>query len=477
MKQIAILGYGREGKAVLKFLKKSSDYKDLHIEVRDKIISKNYLKGLNKFDTIYRSPGIPYMLLEIQQAKRAGVYPPKFSKGKLRRVKISSATELFFENCPCPIIGITGTKGKSTTSTLIYKILYNSGRDVYPPKFFGKKLGRVYLAGNIGKPAIEILPKLKHNSIVVFELSSFQLQGLQYSPKIAVVLGLFPDHLDSHKNFKEYADAKANITRWQKKSDVAFYINNNRYAKAIASKSIGKKLSVDHNTPYSRELENKIRNLIRLPGEHQLKNAIVAAVVTKYLGATDETIYNTIAKFKGLPHRLQLVRNIKVKPNNISSNVLENMRTNMFINFFNDSASTNPQTTVAAIKAFTNPIILIAGGKDKNLDFKPLRNALKHSNVKAIVLYGENKNKIKNVLTNNLQPTTNNKIPIRLTKKLKDAVNIAYCIALKLDTVVGCGLSVVGYTILLSPASASFDQFKNYKERGDYFKKIVKNLK
>lgn len=461
MKQIAILGYAREGKAIHKFLKKSLTYKDLHIEVRDKIISKNYLEGLENFDIIYRSPGIPYLRKEVQKAKKSGT-------------KISSATELFFENCPCSIIGITGTKGKSTTSTLIYKILLESKHDVY-------------LAGNIGKPAIEILAKLKRNSIVVFELSSFQLQGLQYSPKIAVVLGLFPDHLDSHKSFKEYVDAKANIAKWQKKSDVVFYINNNRYAKMIVSKSISKKISIDQNTPNSRELENKIRNLIRLPGEHQLNNALVAAVVTKYLGANLDTILNTISKFKGLPHRLQLIRSIKIKPKHISSNVLENIGTNMSIDFYDDSASTNPQTTVAAIKSFKNPIILIAGGKDKNLHFKPLKIALRHSSVKAVVLYGENRRKIADAILNNKRPripeqssvrgkhATSNKKKVYMFKELKNAIDKAFVLAKKPFGHVSCYMSHV--TILLSPASASFDQFCDYKHRGDEFKRIVKNLK
>ena len=172
--RVAILGFGQEGKAVLKFLKKNQ------LQVRPVILDKKrdpkYLSKLKNFDTAYRSPGVPYNLPQIQKAIKSGV-------------KFSSATELFFEYAKGTIIGITGTKGKSTTATLIYKVLKSAGRDVY-------------LGGNVGKPAIDFLPKLKKNSISVIELSSFQLQGLKHSPHVAVILDIFPDQLDVHQRFK-----------------------------------------------------------------------------------------------------------------------------------------------------------------------------------------------------------------------------------------------------------------------------------
>ena len=182
MKKIAILGFGREGKAVLRFLKKQGLR---NVTILDKKFDKNYLKNLEDFNVIYRSPGVPYNLKEIQKAVKAGV-------------KFTSATDLFFKNAKGLIIGVTGTKGKGTTSTLIYKILASAGKDVY-------------LAGNIRKPAIDILPKLKKNSVTVLELSSFQLQDLKQSPHIAVALDMFPDHMDAHKNLKEYFEAKSSI--------------------------------------------------------------------------------------------------------------------------------------------------------------------------------------------------------------------------------------------------------------------------
>lgn len=459
MKHVAILGFGKEGRTVFRFLKKSVFYKRASIEVRDKKFGSDYLRGLVDFDIIFRSPGIPYTLQEIQIAKKTGK-------------KISSATELFFENCPCPIIGITGTKGKSTTATLVYKILSAEGKDAH-------------LAGNIGKPALSVLPSLHKNSIVVLELSSFQLQELKHSPHIAVILDIFPDHLDAHKNLKEYIVAKTNIIKWQKKSDVVFYDDSNRYARAMAKESRGKKIPI---SPYASnlsaaprtelrsgtgELENRIRKLIKIPGRHQLRNALMAAAVASYLGISERIILKTITNFRGLPHRLELVRIHRLTQNKHGQIMTKKMgqlksvsspRTS--VSWYNDSASTNPHTAAAAIQSFKEPVILIAGGKDKNLDYKPLAKALRHSNVVNVILYGENRNKIAKTISGS------SKYKIVYVKNLKSAVGVAYQKAKVLITSYQLPI-----TVLLSPASASFDQFHDYKHRGDEFKKIVRKLK
>ena len=201
---IAILGFGREGKSTLKFLKKSPSFKNAQISVLDKKTGKNYLKKLLNFDFVFRSPGVPYNLPEIQKAIKNGV-------------KFSSATALFFDETKkrknVKIIGITGTKGKGTTSTLLYKILKACGK----PRTRASSLrGRnVLLAGNIGKSPLDLIPKLKNNSIIILELSSFQLQDLKKSPDIAIILNIFPDHMDSHKTFSEYINAKSSISKFQ----------------------------------------------------------------------------------------------------------------------------------------------------------------------------------------------------------------------------------------------------------------------
>jgi UDP-N-acetylmuramoylalanine--D-glutamate ligase len=424
--KIAILGFGREGKSLLRFFKKAPRYRGAEIEILDQKQGKDYLKNLQRFDLVFRSPGVPYNLPEIQRAIK-------------RDVKFSSATKLFFDLCPATIIGVTGTKGKGTTSTILYKILKKENRDVY-------------LAGNIGVPAVDILPKLKKNSVVILELSSFQLQDLKKSPPVAVVVDTFPDHLDAHKTIKEYLDAKTNIVKYQKKSDVVFYFADNDWSKKIALRSPGKKIPL-RGEPFGLR-----------------KNKTMAAAVAASLHCPPETIGSVIKNFRGLKHRMELVRSITLKSH---SYVLKNVR----MTFYNDSASTNPQTAAAAILSLSRhphtlnakpyPLILIAGGKDKNLDYAPLAEAIRESeNVSAVVLFGENKGTI-------MRQVSGVRCQVKLVKNLNLAVSESYKIAKKLINSQTHQL----ITILFSPASASFDMFKDYADRGEQFKKIVKSLK
>ena len=405
--KIAILGFGKEGKAVFKYLKKEGIK---NITVLDRKLDKNYLKHLKEFDVIYRSPGVPYNLREIQAAIASGV-------------KISGCTELFFKNKKGLVIGVTGTKGKGTTSTLIYKMLKASGKDVY-------------LAGNIGKPAVELLPKLKKNSVTVLELSSFQLQDFNPpagGPEIAVVLNIFPDHMDAHKNFKEYFDSKANLTRYQRKKDVVFYAADNTYAKRIARISKGRKVPINHKTFKAFSPQD-----LKTPGYHNFKNAATAAILAMSLGVSKKTVKKVAVKYEGLPYHLSLIRNFKGRK------------------IYNDSSSTNPDTTAAAILAFPNNNILIMGGKDKGLNYKPVALALRKSSIKLVVLMGENSKKIAKAIKGNKYV---------FARDLKSAVNIA----LK--------RSIKGSSIIFSPGSASFDMFRDYYDRGDKFDKIVLQLK
>lgn len=402
--KIAILGFGKEGKAVYKFLKKQGIK---NVSILDRKLDEGYLKHLKSFDIVYRSPGVPYNLKEIQTAIASGV-------------KVSGCTELFFQNKKGLVIGVTGTKGKGTTSTLIYQMLKATGRDVY-------------LAGNIGKPAVEILPKLKKNSITILELSSFQLQDLKYSPEIAVALNIFPDHMDAHKNFKEYVDAKANITRFQKRGNKVFYAADNKYSQNIARLSRGKLIPVDHN-------KFKIFSSAELktPGDHNFKNAATAAMVAMSLGASKETVKRIAKQYKGLPYHLTLDGVIKG------------------VKIYNDSSSTNPNTTAAAVLAFPNDNlnnVLIMGGSDKGLDYKPTAQALKKYPMKLVVLMGENSKKIAQAIKGNKYV---------FAKSLKEALKTALKNSAK------------GGSIIFSPGSASFDMFRDYYDRGEKFARLVK---
>jgi UDP-N-acetylmuramoylalanine--D-glutamate ligase len=429
--RVAILGFGIEGQAMLRALKRDPLYHSAEITVLDQnkktkvpkgvraILGSSYLNNLKKFDIIFRTPGFAYLNPKLQAARREGV-------------EISSATRYFFENAPSYIIGITGTKGKGTTSTLLYEILKKAGR-------------RVYLAGNIGTPAVALLSKTKRRNIkpldpqdiVILELSSFQLQDLNRSPHIAVILDIFPDHQDAHRNMQEYVKAKSQITRHQTTKDMAFFFSDNSWSRWVASFGKGKKVAVNPN-------KTKIISAseLAIPGNHNFRNAVMAAEVASALKVPRSIIQKTIRSFRGLEHRLEFVRQIgKVR-------------------FYNDSASTNPHTAAAACRAFKIPTILIAGGKDKNLNYRPLANAIYNSSVMHIVLCGENSKKIKKALLGV-------QIPVTITETLKDAVGVAYRVAQSYKKEVA---------VVFSPGAASFDMFKNYKERGKYFKKVVTKL-
>ncbi len=343
--------------------------------------------------------------------------------------------ELFFAHCPGHIIGITGTKGKGTTATLLYKIFKAARRDAY-------------LAGNIGLPALEILPKLKHNSLVILELSSFQLHDLPVSPPVAVVLDVFPDHQDSHKNIKEYYEAKANIARFQRPKDKVFFLKQSRLSAAVARPGRGKKIAVDENS-FSLFGPSDLR----MPGTHNFKNAVMAATVARAEGVPDKVIKKIVAVFPGNEHRLEFVGRV--------GGAL----------FYNDSASTNPQTSAAAVQAFPgHPKILIVGGKDKGLDYAPLAHALKGSRMVHVVLFGENKKKIARTVRPALKASIA-RPALQFVPDLQAAVRAAYHAARAVRK------NANPPVVLFSPGAASFDMFKDYADRGAQFKALVRKLK
>ena len=424
-RKIGILGFGNEGRAVLRFLKRNKALKDAEVWILDKSekikipagtkaqLGKNYLKDLGRFESIYRSPGVPYMSKELVAARKKGV-------------RFSSATKLFFERCPAPIIGITGTKGKGTTSTLIKKILKAAKRDVY-------------LAGNIGLPAVEIIPKLKKTSLAILELSSFQLQDLEISPKVSVVLEVFPAPHDSQKDLAEYYSANANVAKHQKPTEAVFFFDDQRKSRWVAAHGRGKKMPVLPDG--SLELDEEELNV---KGPHNFRNAVLALAVAKYLGVPKKTAVRVIKNFRGLEHRLEFVRAIGN------------------IKFYNDSASTNPHTSAAALKSFApGEAAIILGGYDKGLDYSPVAKAIKETRPKLVVLLGANSQKIYKTINKT-------GVKIKFAKNLKSAIGLAY----SAFTTHHSRLTT-NYSVVFSPGAASFDMFRNYAHRGEEFKKAV----
>ena len=424
-KKFAVLGLGIEGRDAIKFLldsgakvtlfdKKEERDVDFDGVEKDKIkivTGENYLKGgLTNFDYIVRSTGIYRYIPEIIQAEKSGV-------------KITSAIKIFFNECFAKTIGITGTKGKGTTSTLIYEILKAGGEDVY-------------LAGNIGKPYLELLNLIKTTSYVVMEMSSFQLIDMDTSPHIAVVLNMTTDHLDWHKNREEYVNAKKNIVSHQRHGDFALLNLEYESSKEFAGVATGK---VDY---FSKKLlEGKYKEKLLLRGEHNLENIAAAVTAAKVVGIDEVIILKTVKNFKGLEHRLELVEEVGG------------------VTFYNDSFATGPQSTIAAIKSFTEPETLILGGSDKGLDYQELRDEIeKRENVKNLILIG----------------STGEKIGLGI--KGKNIINLGKTSMIRIIEE-ACKVTQKGGVVILSPASASFDMFKNYKDRGNQFKKAIQDLK
>ena len=437
-KKIAILGIGKEGISLARFFYKhkiseitlcdQKSQKELDKEIQQipgkprLILGKNYLKNLIAFDICFRSPGVTLNLLEIQKIKS--------------QIQFSSATNLFFSLCPGKIIGVTGTKGKGTTASFIYEVFRAAGK-------------RVFLAGNIGTPALDILDKIKKNDWVIYELSSFQLEDLKFSPHVGIFLNIFLDHLDHHQDFSEYLEAKTKIFRYQQVQD--FAIINYEFEKffkkiKFSAKKIffGQESNLDAQI-FKKQIKFKNQNSFslnksKLVGIHNAYNLAAGILAAKTVGIQDLIIQKTINKFKGLPHRLEFVRTFQG------------------VDFFNDSLATVPESTIAALRAFSMPKILIVGGSDKGADFSKLGKSINTSNVKKVILLGQTKNKIKKTLKNFPKNS------IIEVGNLSEAVSKAWQSSKK------------GDTVLLSPACASFDMFSSYKERGENFKTLVKKL-
>ncbi len=449
---VAVLGLGKEGTDLLQFFNKQKikpvgldnrsanefgkNYKEIKQLASKLWLGKNYLANLKQFDTVFRSPGVPLDLAEIKKAKQDGVI-------------FSSATQLFFDLCPAKIIGITGTKGKSTTASLIYHILK------------GAVMGKVYLKGNIGAPPLSLLSKLKKSDVVILELSSFQLEDLSKSPQIAVMLNVVPEHLSRHKTFSKYLLAKSNIFLHQKKNDYLITSADYPVTKTVAKKTksrvvkfslrkiLSRGLYLAGDEIILRDIKTGKRTVVlnrydsSILGKHNLNNIMAAIAVARLLKVSLKHIKNRIKTFKNLSHRMELVAR------------LHN------IEFINDSAATTPVAVVAAAEAVDNPLALILGGVSKNEDLNDLSPMLKLNKMAGLVLIGREADKVSSFLRRK-----KTKIPFTKASSLKVAVDVAIKYLSKEKN----------GSVVMSPGFASFDMFKDAYDRGDQFKKIVHDI-
>jgi len=433
-KKILILGLGREGSDSLEFFLKNcpknqigvadiAPFDSLGKSVKE-ILSqntqikvfcgKNYLSSLKKYDLVVKTPGIPIHLPEIEQAYREG--------------KITSQIEIFLEQCQGMIIGITGTKGKSTTSSIIHEIIKKSGK-------------KAYLLGNIGIPALSFLKNADKNSIFICELSAHQLYKLKKSPHISVLLNIYPEHLDYYKNYHEYIRAKANIAIYQSKNDYLIYNSANTETNKIAQKSASRKIAFNQ---YQWKLPVKTK----LIGEFNLENAKIGAIIGRLLKIPDKTINAAIAEFKPLANRLEFVGNFKG------------------IDFYNDSLSTIQESAVAAIEALGNRIqTLIAGGFDRGQPLNKLASTILKSDIKTLILFPVTGKRlwseINKLAKNNAKNRRLKYLKPYFVETMDKAVDIAFLNTNR------------GRICLLSAAAASFNIFKDYADRANKFKKAL----
>ena len=406
--KIALLGYGKEGQAAENYFKTHFNAECDIFEnfTYDEIKQRDY----SSYDIILRSPSVPPLYLTNE----------------------SSLTKYFFDHCPCPIIGVTATKGKGTTCSFIKSILDSLGEDAY-------------LVGNIGTPSIEILDNLKPNSAVVYEMSSFQLWDLQKSPHIAVIGHLEPDHLNVHKDYADYLSAKANITRWQTENDYLIYYSKNPETVKIADTSKAQKI------PYPYKVPQDILAAIHLPGVHNQENALAAIAATasyqnispdEFIREKKSQIIEGLRNFHGLPHRLEFLRELNG------------------VKYYDDNFSTNPSSTRVAVNAFPDSnVVLILGGRDKTNyeDLPEIYEIIKAPQVKKVILIGESGHE----LASRYQDSR-----FTLANSLEAAVQSARKTAESLNSAV----------VIMSPAAASFDMFENVYDRGEQYQKIISTL-
>ena len=398
-----------------------------------------YLHNLEEYNLLVRTPGMSLRLPELVTALKSGI-------------KITSQTKLLLELAPCPIIGVTGTKGKGTTATLIAELLSNAGY-------------RVYLGGNVGQPLLSRLPEMTPADLLVLELSSFQLEDGDCSPQVAVVLTVGSDHLANfdplstnfHQSQAGYVDAKKNLVRFQKAEDLCVVNADDPVANSFSKFTKAQVVRYSTTTKDSDAGVNKnylvlkMKGMmtpiiplteIKLRGRHNWENILAACLVAQRYEVPVQTMQKVISSFAGLPHRLEKVATVSG------------------ITFYNDSFSTTPETAIAAIRSFTEPIILIAGGSEKGADFTKLGEAISKSPVQMAILIGDMAPKIETAIR---KFSPHLKIITGLTT-MKQIVTKAFSEARP------------GSVVLLSPAAASFGLFKNYKDRGNQFKHYAQIL-
>ncbi len=433
--KIAILGYGSQGASALEYWNSPENVitvcdQNESLELPNGVkaqLGSDYLSGLTTFDLLVRSPSIHPQDILLANPNASDILN-----------KVTTNTNQFLEVCPTKnVIGVTGTKGKGTTSTLIAEILKATGK-------------QVHLGGNIGTPPLEMLKEnIKSEDWVVLELANFQLIDIKRSPHIAVCLMITSEHQDWHHNFDEYITAKQQLFRWQEADDYAVFFANSPHSRHIVSASKGK--IIPYFSPPGAYVENDhiiintqtvcATSEVGLRGKHNWQNVCAAITAVWPITQDVEAMRRVIKTFKGMEFRL------------------EHIRATNGIDYYNDSFGTTPETAIVALEAFSQPKVIILGGSDKGANYAELAKTVKDSNVRSVILIGQTGPAIKQALE-----TTGFSNIIDGGKTMTEIVDVA------------ARQAKTGDVVLLSTACASFDMFKNYKDRGEQFNQAVRAL-
>lgn len=454
-KNILILGAARQGQALARYLAGAG----AQVTVNDKqavekigssvqaleslgikfVLGSHPLSLLDKAEIVCLSGGIPLNLPIVQSAVERGLM-------------LTNDSQIFMEEVKAPVIGITGSAGKTTTTTLVGRIAEKS---VQAPN-------KAWVGGNIGLPLVEYLDEIKKEDTVILELSSFQLEQMTLSPQVAAVLNITPNHLDRHGTMEAYAAAKARILEFQHRDEWAILSREDKGSSALAP--MVKSRLASFGWEHSPQLENgayvedgfvclkwnsvqtKVMDVkdVALRGTHNLLNVLAAVTICAAAGMTPEAMREGIRGFGGVEHRLEIVRQWQG------------------ITWVNDSIATAPERASAALDSFNEPIILLLGGRDKDLPWQDLA-AKAHRRVSQVILFGEATEKIAAALGNPL--------PGEVLQKVHKATNFANALE------IAASAAKAGDVVLLSPGCTSYDAFKDFEERGNYFKNWVKELK
>ncbi len=443
-KNITVIGIGISNLPLIKFLASSGanvtacdrrskeDLGETYTEL-EKIgvkfsLGDDYLENLSG-DIIFKTPGMRYDVPQLLEAKKNGS-------------KVTSEMEVFFDVCPSHIIAVTGSDGKTTTTTLIHRMMTNAGY-------------KTWLGGNIGNPLLTDTDKMEKDDWVILELSSFQLHTMQKSPEIAVITNISPNHLDMHKDYQEYIDAKKNIMLYQNEGNILVVNADNEVTAEIGKEAKGSVRYFSRNKNADVYLDGDVIkrgndevlniNDIKIPGMHNVENYMTAISAVNGL-VKDEVIVDVAKSFGGVEHRIELVRNFEG------------------VRYYNSSIDSSPNRTINTLRVFPEKVIMIGGGKDKGIPYDEIGPSLTE-HVKVLILIGATADKIQEALDKEIKTTGKGKdIEVIRVTTYEDAVNTARSKATD------------GDVVILSPASTSFDMFKNFEERGNLFKKLVNEL-